>query len=218
MEQFKNIIFDVDGVLIDSMPIWADSANLYLKEEFGIIAPPELDKECETLSLMESGELIKGYYPEITLSARELADGVAAFIKARYVKAPERPGMIKTVKTLFEKGYHLYLATASEEEIVRGVLTNLGVFDCFKDIYTCMEVGYSKSNTEYFKEVARRIGVPCEELIMIEDSVHSMETAKKAGLTVFGVYDDYSADKQDEVKAISDIYLNTLAEIMNFVS
>ena len=65
---------------------------------------------------------------------------------------------------------------------------NLGVWHCFLDIYTCTEIGYSKNYAEYYKTVAKRIGVSCEELIMVEDSLHSMVTAKRAGLTVIGVY------------------------------
>lgn len=209
----KIIIFDVDGVLLDSMPIWANSANLYLNKVYGIDAPPEVDRNCATMSLLEAGDYIKGLYPKITLTSRELADSVAEFIRERYVKAPARPGMENTVKVLKSAGYTLYLATASDEENVKGALSNLSVWECFQAIYTCTEIGYSKNYTEYYEEVAKRIGVPCRELIMIEDSLHSMITAKKAGLTVVGIYEESSADKEEDIRKACDVYLQELAQL-----
>lgn len=213
MKQIKNIIFDVDGVLIDSMSIWADSANLYLRERHGIDAPAEVDKKCATMSLLESGAYIKELYPEITLSARELADGVAEFIRERYWKVREKPGMAETIRALADEGYVMYLATASEEENVRGALENLGVWECFKNIYTCTDIGFSKNYTEYFEEVARRIGIPCSELIIVEDSLHSMITAKKAGHIVVGVYEESSVSNQDKIREVCDGYLMSLGEL-----
>ncbi len=210
----KNILFDVDGVLIDSMPIWENSANVYLLEVHGITAPPDVDKHCETLSLLEAGGYIKELYPQITLTEREIADGVAELIRERYWKVSERPGMIKTVKKLKKMGYHLYLATASETQNVKGALTNLGVWDDFDDIFTCTDIGYSKSYVEYYEEVAKRVGVACKDLIMIEDSLHSITTAKKAGLTVVGVYEETSIQKQDAIREICDIYIRNLDELI----
>lgn len=210
----KDILFDVDGVLIDSMPIWENSANVYLLEVHGIAAPPEVDKHCETLSLLEAGEYIKELYPQITLTKREIADGVAELIREQYWKVPERPGMIETVKKLKEMGYHLYLATASETQNVKGALTNLGVWEDFDNIFTCTDIGYSKSYVEYYEEVAKRLGVACKDLIMIEDSLHSIETAKKAGLTVVGVYEETSIQKQDAIREICDIYISSLDELI----
>lgn len=218
MKKVKNIIFDVDGVLIDSMPIWANSANLYLSEKHGIDAPPEVDKNCVTMSLLEAGAYVKELYPQITLSPRQLADGVAEFIRERYCKVPEKPGMAKTIEELAEEGYVMYLATASEEENVKGALRNLGVWECFQDIYTCTEIGYSKKYTEYYKEVAKRIGVPCRELVMVEDSLHSMLTAKRAGLTVVGVYEESSADKEEEIRKACDVYLEELEQLIEWIT
>ncbi|MDE5778635.1 MAG: HAD family hydrolase [Lachnospiraceae bacterium] len=214
---FNNIIFDVDGVLIDSMPIWENSANLYLEKVWGIVAYPELDRDCATMSLLEAGAYIKKCYPQITASEQELADGVVGFIRERYLKAPAKLEMIETVKTLFNQGYHLYLATASETENVRGVLNNLGVWDCFEEIFTCTDIGYSKSYREYFETVADMIGVPCRELLMIEDSLHSMVTAKEAGLTVIGVYDESSEENTEKIKEVCDGYLASLGELMEWI-
>lgn len=218
MKKIKNIIFDVDGVLLDSMAIWANSANLYLSEKHGIDAPPEVDRECAVMSLLEAGDYVKKLYPQINLSARQLADGVAEFIRERYCRVPEKPGMTKTIRALSEAGYVLYLATASEEQNVKGALSNLGVWEYFQDIYTCTEIGYSKNYTEYYKEVANRIGVPCSELVMVEDSLHSMITAKKAGLTVVGVYEESSADKEREIREVCDVYLEELTQLTDWVN
>lgn len=215
---YSNIIFDVDGVLLDSMPIWADSANLYLKEVHGIDAPPELDRHCATMSLLEAGEYIRSLYPQIPLSPKELADGVAEFIRERYIRVPEKPGMAKTVRALKEAGYTLYLATASEEENVKGALSNLGVWDCFQDIFTCTEIGFSKNYTEYYEQVAERIGCPCRELVMVEDSLHSMITAKKAGLVVAAVYEAASAHQEGEILKVCDVYLKRLSELPPYLS
>ncbi|MBR1865815.1 MAG: HAD family hydrolase [Lachnospiraceae bacterium] len=213
MREIQKIIFDVDGVLLDSMSIWANSANRYLAEIHGIDAPPELDKRCATMSLLEAGAYVKELYPQITLSDRELADGVAEFIREQYWRVPEKPGMTETIHALCEKGYTLFLASASEEINVRGALQNLGVWNCFEAIYTCTEIGYSKNYVEYYEEVAKRIGVPCSRLIMVEDSLHSMITAKKAGLTVFGVYEEGSADKRMDIQKVCDAYMENLTDI-----
>ena len=209
-----NIIFDVDGVLLDSMSVWENCANRYLKKVHGIDAPPELDRQCATMSLVEAGTYIKELYPQIMMSPEELAEDVAEFIREAYWKVPEKTGMRKTIRTLYERGDSLFLATASEEQNVKGALKNLGVWDCFEAIYTCTEIGYSKNYTEYYDEIAKRIGVPCRELIMVEDSLHSMKTAKKAGLTVIGVYEERSKEQKDEIRKVCDVYLEKLEDVL----
>lgn len=217
MNRNKIILFDVDGVLIDSMPIWENSANVYLKEVHHIDAPSYVDKNCETLSLLEAGAYIKELYPQIKETPKEIADGVAALIRERYWKVGERPFMKETVTKLYQSGYSMYLATASEVENVKGALKNLGVWDCFQGIFTCTDIGYSKSYTEYFYEVAQRLHVDCDRCIMVEDSLHSAQTAKQAGLTVIGVYEEYSADKQEDMKQVCDDYIHDLSELKLYI-
>ena len=218
MKRQEHIIFDVDGVLIDSMPIWERSASLYLKQVWNIDAESSIDKNCATLSLLEAAAYIKQLYPQIDVADRVLADGVAVFIRERYWQAEPRPGMQKTIHALKEQGYHLYLATASETENVKGALTKLGVWDCFDAIYTCTDIGYSKSYEEYYMKVAQCIGVPCKNLIMVEDSLHSMITAKKAGLTVAAVYEPYSVADVKAIRDICNVYVDTLPQLIPWIT
>lgn len=213
MNRRKTILFDVDGVLIDSMPIWENSANAYLLQVHGIDAPSYVDKNCETLSLLEAGEYIKSLYPQIILTPKEIADGVAELIRKRYWSVEERPFMKETISWLKNQNYTLYLATASETQNVKGALQNLGVWDEFEDIFTCTDIGYSKNYVAYYQKTAEKIGMQCQDLIMVEDSLHSIQTAKKAGLKVVGVYEEYSADKQEQIKEVCDIYIENLGQL-----
>ena len=210
MEHEVNILFDVDGVLLDTMSIWENSANLYLKDIWGIDAPEGLDRECAAMSLMEAGAYMKELYPQISLEAAELADGVAAFIRERYVKAPAMAYMPETIRELKNRGYHLFLATASDEENVKGALKNHGVWDCFLDIYTCTRIGYSKQYVEYYQKIAEHIGADCKDLIMVEDSLHSVITAKKAGLKVIGIREPHAQKTEQEMRRLCDIYMENL--------
>ncbi|MCM1178688.1 MAG: HAD family hydrolase [Clostridium sp.] len=217
MEQYKNIIFDVDGVLLDTMSIWENSANFYLKEAWNIDAPEELDRVCAVMSLLEAGSYIKEQYPQIPLDAAGIADGVVEFIRERYVKAPATKHMVETIRELKRRGCHLFLATASDEENVKGALTGHGVWGCFDAIYTCTEIGYSKNYVEYYECIAERIGTSCQGLVMVEDSIHSVLTAKKAGLTVIGVYEQAAADKWKQMQEHCDVCVGNLAELLPFV-
>lgn len=213
----KCILFDVDGVLIDSMPIWANSANQYLLEKHGITAPSWVDENCTSLSLLEAGEYLLKLYPQIALPPEVIAQQVAAFIRERYIQVEAKPGMKATVQELQKQGYHLFLATASEEENVEGALRNLGVWQCFDAIYTCTAIGYSKSYIQYYERVAERVGVPCNQLIMVEDSLHSVRTAKKAGLQVLGVYEEASAAHRQEMEALCDGYFEELPQLLDWL-
>lgn len=204
------ILFDVDGILIDSLPIWENSANEYLWKVHGIDAPSYVDKNCETLSIMEAGEYIKSLYPSLEVTPKEIADGVAEMIRDRYWRVEGKPYMRETIKALKEMDYRLYLATASVEENVEGALRNLGVWEYFEEIFTCTEIGFGKKQEAYYEEIAKRLQVDCKDLIMVEDSLHSIQTAKRAGLHVVGVYEPYSLEQQEKIKECCDIYLMDL--------
>lgn len=217
MKRYKNILFDVDGVLLDTMPIWDRSADRYMKDVWNIIVPEDMDAKCATMSLLEFGEYAKGLYPEIILKPKEIAKDIARYLGAQYVHANEMPGMVCCVRALKKQGYCLYLATASDADNVKGALSNLGVWECFNDIFTCTEIGYSKSYTHYYEEISKKIGVPCDELVMVEDSLYSASTAKRAGLYVVGIYEQASKENEKKMKELCDSYFYSLKDMLKSI-
>ena len=64
---------------------------------------------------------------------------------------------------------------------------------------------------------AQRIGVPVGEVIFLDDNLGADTTAKSAGTQVWGVYDDSSRESTEEIKAVSDHYINDFIEILNLI-
>ena len=67
---------------------------------------------------------------------------------------------------------------------------------------------------EFFEKVASQIGVSCRELVMVEDSIHSVLSAKQAGFSTIGVYEKSSADKWQEMQKHCDVCVENMAELM----
>lgn len=212
------ILFDVDGVLLHSLPLWHGLIDRYLAARFGITAPPGLDEACSHMSLMEAASYLKERFPRIPLPARDLADDAAAFMREAYIRVPGRPGMQETVEALYAQGCPLYLATASEERNVKDALQNLGVWHCFQGLFTCTEIGYSKSYVEFYQAIAERLHTECSSLILVEDSLYSMRTAKKAGLIVAGVYEPESAKDESQIRQVCDRYAQDLPALLPWLS
>ena len=133
----RQILFDVDGVLLDSMEVWDNLANRYLLEVHGIVAEPDLDRNCATMSLPEAAAYMKRLYPQLLLTESELEQGVAAFIREAYWKVPAMPGLSEILQALAKEGYSMVLATASDSQNVEGALKGHQVWKYFDGIYTC---------------------------------------------------------------------------------
>jgi FMN phosphatase YigB (HAD superfamily) len=62
---------------------------------------------------------------------------------------------------------------------------------------------------------AEKIGVPVNEVLFLDDNYNADKTAKEAGMKVCGVYDDSSADSEDEIRGIADFYIKDFSELLD---
>lgn len=184
----KGVIFDLDGVILDSMDIWEHLGERYL-DESGIKAEPKLSVILEQMTTWQSAEyLIKNY--DLERSAEEIVKGFHRLLQIFYEKEVQlKPGVKRCLNMLSDNGIPYLIATSNDRILVERALKRLNIYEGFQKILTCSELNTDKTKPDIFMEAAGYLSVEPDEAAVFEDSYYAMETASKAGFHVFGVYD-----------------------------
>ena len=211
----KGMIFDADGTLLDSMPIWDDLGARYLKG-IGIEAEPGLSEILFCMSLEESAAYMKRTYG-LSQTEEEIRNGVLAKLDDFYVNEVQaKPGVSEFLRTLHERKVPMMIATSSSRHHIEAAMRRLGFLDYFAGIITCEEVGAGKSRPDIYLKCAEAIGLPPEEVCVVEDVIHAVRTANAAGFPTAGVYDAASAKDTADMKKECSIYLHDLTDYGEF--
>lgn len=202
----RGAIFDVDGVLLDSMPIWEEIGELYLKIQ-GKEGTPGLREILFPMSLEQAADyLIREY--DLPKTAAQVVEEVNGMIRTFYAETVElKPGVHLYLERFRKSGIPMAVATSSGRENVEAALRRLSVLDLFQDVLTCSEVGRGKDHPKIYLEAANRIGTKPEETWVFEDTCHALLTAKRAGFRTVAVYDPASRKDLDTLKSEADIFL-----------
>ena len=211
----QGMIFDADGTLLDSMPIWDDLGARYLKG-IGIEAEPGLSEILFCMSLEESAAYMKRTYG-LSQTEEEIRNGVLAKLDDFYVNEVQaKPGVSEFLRTLHERKVPMMIATSSSRHHIEAAMRRLGFLDYFAGIITCEEVGSGKSRPDIYLKCAEAIGLPPEEVCVVEDVIHAVRTANAAGFPTAGVYDAASAEDTEDMKKECSIYLHDLTDYGEF--
>ena len=201
----KGAIFDLDGTLLDSMFIWDTIGEDYLRS-LGKEPYEDLKETFMTLTLEEAAEYYREHYG-VTLSVKEIVDGVNAMVEGIYrTKVTLKPGIVGYLSWLKENGARMCVATVTDRYLVEETLERLGVRNYFSEIFTCAEVGFGKDKPIIYQKALEHLGTAKEETYVFEDMYFALNTAKTDGFPTVGVYDRHEAH-QDELKELADYYV-----------
>ena len=135
MRVIKGAIFDIDGTLLDSMPVWENAGARYLAT-LGIKARSDLKERLDALSLPEGALYMQTEY-KLSVTIEEILEGVNQVVKDFYFKeAVLKPGVCDLIQKLKKNQVRLIIATATDAEMAKAALVRNGV------------VFYSRDNTE----------------------------------------------------------------------
>jgi HAD superfamily hydrolase (TIGR01509 family) len=208
----KGAIFDIDGTLLDSMPIWNDLGARYL-ETLSIQAEENLGKILFPMTMEEAAEYMKAQY-RLPQTADEIRQGVLGIVENFYrYEVGLKPGVETYVKGLHRKGIPMILATTGDKELATAALARLGIRKYFCDILTVSDYGTSKHEPDIYQKAAQILQVPPSECVVFEDVFYALETAKAAGFLCAGVKDAASADDWERIRTIADYWIGDFTEI-----
>ena len=175
------IIFDMDGVLVDSEPVHFEATRL-LMQEHGIVYTPADEERFFGSTDREMFRELRVRYG-LTLEWHELAEAwierVVRLLPQRIVPMPGVPGVLEQLRA---GGLRLALASSSSPAIIRTTIEGLGLAGTFEVTVSGREVPNGKPAPDIFLETARRLGVAPLNCVVVEDSQNGLRASIAAGI------------------------------------
>lgn len=198
-------IFDMDGTLIDSMPVWRGLGANFLRKN-GVAPPDDLRKNIATMTLAQSA----AYFQTLGVpgTADQILDAINGYMRLQYeTTIGPRAGAADYLEALKSAGVRCCVATATDEALARICLERLDLLKYFEFIVSCETIGVGKTEPDVYHMAAQRLGAAPADIAVYEDVPYAAETAKRAGYYVVGVYDPSSERHQERLKQTIDAYL-----------
>jgi HAD superfamily hydrolase (TIGR01509 family) len=206
----RAVVFDLDGLLIDTEPLFAESVRRLLTRR-GLAYDPAFMHRIMGIPAKQS---LPMFVAEFKLAdtveelGRECTDLFLAVLKER--SAPLMGGARELVTGLAAKGTPRAIATSSTRPFVDQVFGPHGLLDHFAFVLTADDVTHGKPHPEVYERAAARLGLAASEVLVLEDSVNGMRAAKAAGARCVVVPHDHSP--HDLLRAEADAVVDSLAD------
>jgi len=204
------VVFDLDGVLLQSEEVWDAVRERYVRERGG-----RYDEEVQRAMMgMSAPEWSRFLHEEARVPDDSEAisrDVVARMLESYRRKLPLLPGAAEAVRRT-AAAFPLALASSSNREVFEAVLELAGLADCFRATVSSEEVERGKPAPDVYLEAARRLGVAPELCTAVEDSQAGIRSAKSAGMRVVAI-PNASYPPDDEALALADTVVRSLDEL-----
>jgi HAD superfamily hydrolase (TIGR01509 family) len=204
------VVFDLDGVLIQSEEVWDDVREQFVRERGG-----RYDAEIQRAMMGMSSPEWSRYLHEHAGVADE-PDAINAEVVRRLLstyrdRLPLIPGALDAVRRLSDR-FPLGLASSSNRELIDFVLEAAGLAPLFAATVSSEEVAHGKPEPDVYLEAARRLGIAPERCAAVEDSHGGIRSAKNAGMRVVAIPNP-SYPPDDEALALADVTIGSLDEL-----
>ncbi len=207
----RGAVFDIDGVLLDSMGIWNDLGARYLRS-IGVTPEDGLNEILFSMSMEQGADYLREHYvPD--KSSDEISASIQNMLKDFYFNEVSlKPGASETMEFLHACGIAMAAATSSPRTHVERALERNGLLKYIGAVFTTGELKVSKHSPDIFDKAAGFLNTSPEETLVFEDSLYALKTARSAGYITVGVYDANGEPDQHGMRGSATIYLRDLTE------
>ena len=210
MTRIDAVVFDLDGVLIDSEHVWDEVREKLARERGGRWH----DRAQADMMGMSSTEWSRYMHDVIGLAETpdEINAEVVRRMQARYAEhLPLMDGAVEATKRV-ARTFRLALASSSNRPLIDAVLSGAGLDALFEVTVSSEEVERGKPAPDVFLEAARRLGVEVRRCAAIEDSANGIRAARAAGMRVVAIPNRRYPPPADAI-ALADLVLDSLADL-----
>lgn len=206
----NSVIFDMDGLLVDSEPLW----GLAIHEVFdtvGVSLTPELTSRTTGLRTREVVEYWHDHFKWEGKSTEQVTSEIIESVTSKILHRGEAMEGLSYILEFFkERGFNIGLASSSNMSIISSVLDYLQIRPYFKAIISAEFEPYGKPHPAVYLSAARELGVSPLHCIAFEDSVTGMTAAKAARMKVVVVPEHHN--RNDKRYALADVQLKSLLD------
>lgn len=206
------LLFDVDGTLINSNGIWHDVDVKFLANH-GLPYTKEYYEGVAHTALPMAAVFTKEYC-KLTESCEEIIAEWMTLAGDLYHSVPIKAGVREYLDKCRTNGERMAILTSCVPSHCRDALTALGLNDYFEHIFFAQEMGLEKKDPTIFYKTAELLGVKPEECTMFDDSVASCRSARAAGMTVVGVYDDFFRGEWETMQEVCHRTIRSFEELV----
>lgn len=214
MKNIKAVLFDMDGLMVDSEPFHLKAFNEELQKYGKYITEEENAKLYMGMSPSdESKDMVKRY--DLPILAEELA--LAKQNNFRHFLAQEvnpQPGLLKLLQDLSQSGFKIAFASGSVKENIETVINKFQIGSLIDAYCSTQEVEKGKPAPDVYLLAAQRIGIKPDECLVLEDAPKGVEAAKAAGMTCFAIP---SGSTKGLDFSLADKVLNSLSEVFELI-
>lgn len=203
----KAALFDCDGTMLDSMPMWLNLATDVLAS-YGVKLPREVERQTACMSYLDASKFYADYFFEgehVEALRRSFSDHL---YHAYHDELCLKPGVRELLDALHARGIPMAVASSTDESLLLNCFDRLNLRGYFKFIQTVDNSGHSKDSDAYFDLAARSFGMAPGEIVLFDDALYALERARRCGFVTVAVEDITNEDQMEEIRTAGDYFVS----------
>ncbi len=207
----KHLLFDMDGTLTDSMPVYTEAITRVLKED-GAAVPEDIVRLTAPMTIGEILDVM------LSLGCKGDRRSLAARLDMRQAYASDvrlKRGVKDFLTRQKEKGTRMFVVTGCPKACCVPCLRSNGILDLFDHIYTTDDFDAPKHQMGIYIALCQLQGISPTDVTFFDDNLLALRAAKAAGMEVIGVADESERDDEEAIRKEADGFLESFEELLD---